>query len=211
MSLPVTAETVNLTFALTREMSARRVIDGRMGATPCNSGGSMRADLKFACYLTVFFGLTFAGEAMAQAPAVHFQVGFTANVDCDRPIQVRNFALNGQGTGVLNADKSASADLTVTAFLIGVRIHFDARLGQASQPAPGGASQVRVAGKNRLRLTWFLPNNQLIADISVKGQSCSATVDTKLKPGMREYTLFDGTNYHYCGRPRVTGTSCSVS
>ncbi len=132
-------------------------------------------------------------------------------VDCDRPIQVRNFALNGQGTGVLNADRTAAADLTVTAFLIGVRIHFDGRLGAPPQGAPGGSSQVRVAGKNRLHLAWFLPNNQLTTDISVKGQSCSATVDSRLKPGMREYTLFDGTNYHYCARPRVTGTTCSVS
>jgi hypothetical protein len=47
-------------------------------------------------------------------------------------------------------------------------------------------------------------------NISVRGQTCTAAIDFRLNPGKREYTLFDGTNHHYCDRPRVASSSCEV-
>jgi hypothetical protein len=160
--------------------------------------------------LLVVLGLTVSSGALAQTSAVHFQIGFTLGVDCDQPFQVRNVSVIGDGSGVLNADKSASADLTIRAFVLSTRIHFEGRLGAPPQSGPGGATQVRVAGPHQLRLIWYLPNNQLITNISVSGRSCAVNLDAKLKPGAGQYTLFDGQVYHYCGRPRVLGTSCRV-
>ena len=34
--------------------------------------------------------------------------------------------------------------------------------------------------------------------------------EAKLRPGKSQYTLFDGSIYHYCGRPRVEQASCQV-
>jgi hypothetical protein len=32
-----------------------------------------------------------------------------------------------------------------------------------------------------------------------------------LKAGMHEYSLYDGHGFHYCSKPRIQQTSCSVS
>lgn len=147
--------------------------------------------------------------ARAQSPGINFEAGFEMAVTCDRPVQVRDFLVRGTGTGVLHADKSASADLDITT-LTTSRIHFDGRLGGAPRSAPGGTSQVHVAGKNRLRLIWGLPNNLLTMDLVIAGHGCTAIPGMRLKPGQREYSLFDGNGFYYCARPRVLRTSCRV-
>jgi hypothetical protein len=146
----------------------------------------------------------------AQSPSVNFKISFVGQVDCDSPISAKNIPIRGDGTGVLNADGSATADLTQTAFVFTNQVHFDGRLGAAAQSAPGGTSQIRVAGKKSLRLVWNLPNNSLIVSINVRGQSCDARFDAQLNAGKAQYTLFDGQTYHYCGKPRVTQASCEV-
>jgi hypothetical protein len=168
----------------------------------------MRRGLAFARNLIVLLGLMCSTEVMAQS--VNFRIGFKGHVDCDQPFQVRNVPISADGTGVLNPDGSASASLTQTAFVLSTTIQFEGRLGAPPRSAPGGTSQVRVAGKNALRLIWSLPNNQMIVDIAVRGQSCSASLNIQLKPGKTQYTLFDGSVHHYCGRPRVEQTSCEV-
>lgn len=169
----------------------------------------MQIHRNLARCLTIILGLTFSSGVLAQG--VHLQFGFSAGVDCDQPLQFRNLIITGDGTGVLNTDRSASADLNIKEFIFTNRLHFDARLGSAAQPAPGGSAQVRVGGRNRLLLIWNLPNNQLTADIAVNGHSCTMKVDTRLKPGMKQYSLYDGSRFYFCGRPRVEQTSCSVN
>jgi hypothetical protein len=170
----------------------------------------MHLDRKLARNLILVLGLIFSTEGMAQSSSVNFQVRFSGQVDCDKPIQMKDIPISGDGTGVLNTDGSASADLTETAFILSTKIHFEGRLGGAPTSAPGGTAQVRVVGSHRLLLIWNLPNNQLITHIEVTGQSCSARFEPKLKPGKSQYTLFDGSIYHYCGRPRVAQASCQV-
>ena len=170
----------------------------------------MRVHMKSARNLSLTLGLIFSTEALAQPSSVRFQVHFAGHVDCDQPIRAKNIPISGNGTGILNADGSTSADLTETAFVFSNTIHFEGRLGAAPRPAPGGTTQTRVAGKHSLRLIWNLPNNQLIANIAVSGQSCSASFVANLFPGRHQYTLFDGSTYHYCGRPRVEQSSCQV-
>jgi hypothetical protein len=155
------------------------------------------------------FGLSVFMGSIAHAASVSFQMAFTGHVDCYRPIQISNVPISGSGTGSLNSDGTASADVTETAFIFSSNLHFDARLGRAT-PAPGGTVQVRVAGPHRLLLIWNLPNNQMVLDVAVNGNSCTARIENKLKPGKTEYTLFDGTGYHYCGRPTTEGASCQV-
>jgi hypothetical protein len=170
----------------------------------------MRLDRYLTRNVILVLGLVFSTQGMAQSSSVNFQISFVGHVDCERPFQMKDIPIRGDGTGSLNTDGSASADLTETAFILSTKIHFEGRLGAAPTAAPGGTAQVRVAGKHSLLLIWGLPNNQLITRINVAGQTCSASLEPRLKPGKTEYTLFDGSIYHYCGRPRVEQTSCQV-
>ena len=145
---------------------------------------------------------------MAQS-SVNFRIGFNGTVDCQSPIALSNVPISGEGTGQINTDGTASADVTQTAFVLSTRIHFEGRLGRPTD-APGGTAITRVSGKNSLKLMWNLPNNQLVVNIAVRGQSCSASFAAILKPGKTQYTLFDGNTYHYCSKPRVTSSNCQV-
>jgi len=168
---------------------------------------TMRIDWTLARYGVLALGLAFS--TAATAGSVNFQIAFTGHVDCYRPIAMNNIPISGSGTGTMNTDGSASADLTETAFILSTQIHFEGRLGR-STPAPGGTAQVRVAGQHRLLLIWNLPNNQLVVTVNVTGQTCTASFAANLKPGKSEYSLFDGNIYHYCGRPTPVSASCQV-
>lgn len=168
-----------------------------------------RNHLRQLILIVWIFGLNVFIESAAHASSVNFQIAFSGHVDCHRPFQISNVPIGGSGTGSLNSDGTATADVTETAFVLSSRIHFDARLGRVT-PAPGGTAQVRVAGQHRLSLIWNLPNNQMVIDIAVNGRSCTARFASVLKPGKTEYTLFDGTIYHYCGRPIAETASCQV-
>ncbi len=154
--------------------------------------------------------LAFLTQAMAQTPLANFHIHFAGTVDCDQPMAAKNIPISGDGSGVLNTDGSATADITETAFVFSSTIHFDGRLGARPSAAPGGTAQVRVAGRNGLKLIWNLPNNALVVSIVTRGKSCSASFAANLFPGKRQYTLFDGSTIHYCGRPRVAQASCEV-
>jgi hypothetical protein len=155
----------------------------------------------------LLLGLT--SHARAQGAGINFKGDFDMVVDCTEPRAVRNFPLHGSVNGVLNLDKSGSADLSVSGSSFATSLHFEGRLGQGPAAAPGGSSQFHVVGPNRLRLTWDLPNNQLNNTIVISGQRCSSIVDVRRKSG-RVYTLHDGSTYHYCSRLAITHTSCSV-
>jgi hypothetical protein len=171
----------------------------------------MTINRKLAYQLLLILGFPLSTEAVAQGSLATFQLSFRGTVDCVRPIQASNIPISWNATGVLNTDRSASADLSETAFGIPLPdIHFDGRLGGAATAAPGGTAQLRVAGRSGLTLIWSLPNNQMITTVSVRGRSCSATFAARLKPGKTEYTLFDGSGYHYCDRPRIALVSCEV-
>ena len=170
----------------------------------------MRIYRRIARGLMPVVALTYTAAATAQTPVAKFHIHFSGSVDCDQPIRAWNIPISGDGTGVLNSDGSASADVTQTAFVFSSTIHFDGRLGARPTAAPGGSAQARVAGRNSLKLIWNLPNNALVVNIVTRGRSCSASFAANLFPGKRQYTLFDGNMIHYCGRPRVAEASCEV-
>jgi hypothetical protein len=154
--------------------------------------------------------LSLSSAAIAQTGSAHFQAKFELTFDCERPLLVRNHPIHAVFTAVLNTDKSASADLALTGLIFTNRVHFDARLGATSQPAPGGTSQLRVISSNRLRGVWDLPNNQLVLDIIAVKSSCSTALNIKLKPGKTEYSMFDGHTFFYCSAYHLLGSDCQA-
>ena len=149
----------------------------------------------------IALAVSLSSEAVAQTSIISGKANFDLQFDCERPFLVRDHPISPEVTALLNADKSASAD-AITGTIFTNKVHFDARLGAASQSAPGGTSSLRVMASNHLRAIWSLPNNQIIVDFVAAGRSCSATLGVRLKPGMREYTMFDGSLMYYCSRQR---------
>jgi hypothetical protein len=161
--------------------------------------------------VAMVLALSLSCEAVAQTDSVHLKANFGLLFDCERPFQVRNHPIRAEFTAVLNADKSASADLLISGVIFKNTVHFDARLGSASQPAPGGTSSLRVIARNRVRAIWDLPNNQFILDLTSAGRSCSAKLNIKLKPGMHEYSMFDGNLMYYCSKQKLQQTTCQAN
>jgi len=120
----------------------------------------MRIDTKIVRNLMLIAGLTFSTGAMAQTAVAKFHIRFSGTVDCQQPIQAQNIPISGDGTGAINTDGSAFADVTETAFIFSSTIHFDGRLGARPTAAPGGSAQVRVTGRNGLKLIWNLPKQR---------------------------------------------------
>jgi hypothetical protein len=172
----------------------------------------MRSNGKFARNVILIVSLTLATSGVAQTSSVNFQVGFSGHMDCHQPQELKDVPIRGDGKGVLNADGSVTADFIQTSFFVlSNTVHFDSRhLGSKPAAAPGGTAEVQVTGQHSLRFIWNLPNNQLITAIAVTGQSCTVNFDEKLRPGKSLYTLFDGSKFWYCDRPRVEHTSCQV-
>ncbi len=170
----------------------------------------MRTFAHFARNAAIALAVSLSSEAVAQTSSVGGKANFDLQFDCERPFLVRNHPIHAVVTALLNADKSASADLAITGRFFTNRVHFDARLGGAPQSAPGGTSNLRVIASNHLRAIWSLPNNQLIVDIVTARRSCSASLSIKLKPGMREYTMFDGSQMYYCSKQTLLRTSCQA-
>jgi len=146
-----------------------------------------------------------AAQASAQLRAV-----FDLRFDCERPFLVREHPIRATFDAVLRSDKSASADLAIRGRIFTNTVHFEAQLGGGAQPAPGGTSLLRVVSGNQLRAVWDLPNNQLVLDIISKGKACAAKLAMKLKPGKRDYTMFDGRTFYYCSAQRLLSTSCEA-
>jgi len=159
----------------------------------------------------IALAFSLSSNALAQTTSANLRADFDLQFDCERPFFVRNHPIRAAFTASLNANKSASADLAITGMVFTNRVHFDARLGGAPQPAPGGTSSLHVIASNRLRAVWNLPNNQLILDIVTAGRSCSANLSIKLKPGMQEYTMFDGSHMYYCSKQRLLRSSCQAN
>jgi hypothetical protein len=154
--------------------------------------------------------LLFAGEACAQSAVFNFTGAFTATVDCDRPLYLHNLPITATVKGQINSDKSGTADLNLVAVLPSA-VHFDGQLGRTTAAPGGTTARMQITAHNRLRLVWDLPNNLLVVDVAIGRGSCTASLNAQLKRGQREYSLYNGHAFFYCGKPRVTSTSCSIS
>lgn len=145
----------------------------------------------------------------AQEGVLNVSFSFDGMVSCTRPLAAQNFKLHGQGRAVLYSDKRATLDYTQRG-LTSTLVQFDAKLGGAPSPAPGGTASLRVVNRNTLRAVWSLPNNDLILNVSVSRNSCVAKIDVRLKGGAREYSLYDSGILSYCSRPRIMNVTCQA-
>lgn len=150
-----------------------------------------------------------ATPLMAQEGVLNLNFSFDGVVNCTRPLVVQNFTLHGDGRAVLYSDKRATLDYTQRG-LSSTQVQFDAKLGGAPSPAPGGTASLRVVSRNTLRAVWSLPNNDLIVNVSVARKSCVARIDARLRGGAREYTFYDSGILVYCGRPRIMNVACQA-
>lgn len=153
---------------------------------------------------------SFSMQSIAQEGVLHLKFSFDGVVDCTRPIAVQNFTLHGEGSAVLYSDRQATLDYTQRG-LSSTQVRFDAKLGGAPSPAPGGTASLRVVNRRQLRAVWSLPNNDLILNVSVARNSCVARLDSRLKAGAREYSLYDSGILVYCGRPRISQVACQAN
>lgn len=154
--------------------------------------------------------ITLAPQWTMAAPVASTKIrsDMQLSFDCQRPWNVQNYGARATFEAILNGDGSATADLTINGFALASTVHFEARLGRSSRPAPGGAAQLRVVSASALRGVWSLPNNNLIIDITTSGKSCAVAVRFALKPGHREYSLWGGRKFYYCSAARVLQASC---
>jgi hypothetical protein len=150
-----------------------------------------------------------ATPSLAQEGVFDMRFSFDGVVNCTRPLAVQNFALHGEGRAVLYSDKRATLDYTQRG-LSSTQVNFDARLGGAPSPAPGGTASLRVVNRNTLRAVWSLPNNDMILNVSVARNSCVARIDARLKSGAREYSLYDSGILVYCSRPKIMNVACQA-
>ena len=147
----------------------------------------------------------------ASAQALNFHFHFAGNMSCMSPVPVADAPISGDGRGTLNPDGSVSAEITQSLLVFSTSLHFDSKLSSGVTTVPGGTGQVRVAGRQSLRFFWNLPNNTLIVTVNVRGQSCTANFQANLLPGKSQYSLFDGSMYHYCQRPVMTSSTCEIN
>ena len=154
--------------------------------------------------IAAFTGLiSLPSDALAQSLRAKFS--FDGLADCERPA-IRNFPIHGDGTGELSTDRSAKLEFSSN---VEGSVRIDTKLGAKPSEAPGGSASLRVAGRHTLRAVRDYPNNSIIIDINVVGNSCKMRVVNRLKPGKRQYTFYTPGGFAYCSAPRITRTECS--
>jgi hypothetical protein len=143
----------------------------------------------------------------SQAADAATRIKFTLEVDCDRPFSFHNYPVNSEMDGFLSSEQKAYADLTMFT-LNSPRIHFEAQMGGVPSPAPGGYASLKILHNNFYRTVWDLPNNQFLLDIDLQKNLCNAKLSIKLRPGKREYSIYDGLIMYYCSRVDIKNISC---
>ena len=154
----------------------------------------------------VALALTMPLSSEAAEPQFRARFSYDAIANCENP-HIRNFPVHGEGTGVLSADRSATLEMGSN---VERKVRYRATLGAAPTAAPAGSTAIRVVGRHTLRTIRDYPNNIVVLNIVVRGNSCTMTVENKLKPGKRIYTFYNGSDLSYCARPQIIQTECAA-
>ncbi len=117
---------------------------------------------------------------------------------------MRNFPIHGEGTGTLSRDGTATLDVDSN---VEGRQRYDAKLGGRIE-TPGGSASLNVRSRHSLRVVRDYPNNIMIIELRVVGRACTLKVESRLKPGRRQYTFATQLGLAYCDRPVITKTTC---
>jgi len=132
-----------------------------------------------------------------------FNVDGIAN--CENP-PVQNFPIHAEGTASLSTDRTAVMDMSSN---VEGMVQYNAKLGGHIE-LPDGSASLHVAGRHTLRAIREYPNNSLIVDLTIVGNSCSLKVENRLKRGKTQYTFHTAIGLAYCSKPQVVKAECSV-
>jgi hypothetical protein len=141
----------------------------------------------------------------AASTTVRARFSYDAIATCTQP-PVQNFPVHAEGTGTLSTDRSATLDMSSNAL---GQESYTAKLGGKPTEAPGGSASLTVVSRHTLRAVRDYPNNQLIAYMTVTGNSCTLKIENRLKPGKREYTFTGNMGVFTCSKPQVTHAECA--
>jgi hypothetical protein len=136
----------------------------------------------------------------AQAQA---RFSFDGIATCTQPA-MQNYPLHGEGTGKLSTDGTAALDVDSN---VEGRQKYDGKLGGRIE-TPGGSATLNVRSRHSLRVVRDYPNNTLVIDLNVVGKACTVRVESRLKPGRKQYTFATQYGLAYCNRPVITKTTC---
>lgn len=141
----------------------------------------------------------------AAGATIRGRFSYDGIANCQQPA-IRNFPIHAEGTAVLSTDRKASLDMTTNT---GGHSRLKATLGGKPVEAPGGSTSLNVIGSHTLRAVRDYPNNVAIVTMTIRGSSCTMTLDNRLKPGKKVYTFVSGSgSVSYCARPQITRTEC---
>jgi hypothetical protein len=141
----------------------------------------------------------------AAGPTVRGRFSYDGIANCQQP-PIRNFPIRAEGTAVLSTDRKASIDMNSST---GGMTRLRATLGGKPTEAPGGSTSLKVVGRHTLRAVRDYPNNVAIVTMTIRGSSCTMTIENRLKPGKKVYTFISGSGgVSYCAKPQITRTEC---
>jgi len=163
-------------------------------------------NLRAAVAAIAFSALTFLTTSSSDAagPSIRARFSFDGLATCQQP-PVQNHPIHGEGTGVLSTDRTAKLDITSSSE---GRVQYETKLGGRPTAAPQGSASLRVAGRHTLKAVREYPNNYIIVNLTVVGNTCSVKMTNRLKPGKHQYTFYNGSSLSYCSAPMFTRTSC---
>lgn len=163
---------------------------------------NLRTAWSVACFAASLLLLPAASDAAG--PSIRARFSFDGLATCQQP-PIQNFPIHGNGTGVLSTDRTAKLDVTSTGE---GHVKYETKLGPRASAAPEGSASLRVIGRHALRAVREYPNNYIIVNLTVVGNTCSITMENRLKPGKHQYTFHNGSGLAYCSKPVFTHTTC---
>jgi hypothetical protein len=141
----------------------------------------------------------------AAGATIRGRFSYDGIANCQQPA-ISNFPLHAEGTAELSTNRKATFDLTTNT---GGHSRMEATLGGKPTEAPGGSTSLNVVGSHTVRAVRDYPNNVAIVTMTIRGSSCTMTLENRLKPGKKVYTFVNGAgSVSYCARPQNTRTEC---
>jgi len=144
-----------------------------------------------------------SGRAAGDVIRGKFSVDGIAN--CENP-PIQGFPVHAEGTASLATDRSATVDMSSN---VEGMVEYNGKLGGKIE-LPNGSASLHVAGRHTLRAIREYPNNSLIVDLTIIGNSCSLKVENRLKRGKSQYTFHTAIGLAYCSKPQVVKAECTV-
>ncbi|MGA7069984.1 hypothetical protein [Bradyrhizobium sp.] len=158
-----------------------------------------------AVALLVFSIVMLPVSSKAAGSVIRGKFSIDAIASCENP-PVQNFPIHAEGTASLSTDRSATVDMSSN---VEGMVQYNGKLGGHIE-LPNGSASLHVAGRHTLRAIREYPNNSLIVDLTIIGNSCSLKVEDRLKRGKMQYTFNTAIGLAYCSKPQVVKAECSV-